>query len=99
MIAERYPTQEVADIEIYGNTKKLRAVMKNLSKTGAGLEVVGKDLPIKKGDLINITIQLSSLAKTHNVDAEVVWSDGLALGVSFVSKDEVVQRIFMRSSV
>lgn len=96
-LAERYPTQEMADIEIYGHTTKLRAVMRNLSMTGAGLEILGSDRPLRKGDLVNITVQLDSIAKVHNVDAEVVWASGQGLGVCFMKKDQVVQRIFMRS--
>lgn len=97
MIAERYPTQEIADIEIYGDTTKLRAVMKNLSSTGAGLEILTSSISFQKGDLLNITVELSSLEKIHNVDAEVVWTSGQGLGVCFMKKDEVVQRIFLRS--
>ncbi len=97
MAAERYPTQEIADIEIYGDTTKLRAVMRNLSSTGAGLEILGTTISFQKGDLLNITVELDSLEKTHNVDAEVVWTDGQGVGVCFMKKDEVVQRIFLRS--
>jgi hypothetical protein len=95
--AERYPTQEIADIEIYGHTTKLRAVMRNLSLTGAALEIVGDDKTLRKGDLINITVQLDSIAKIHNVDAEVVWTSGAGMGVCFVKRAQVVERIFMRS--
>lgn len=92
----RYPTKEIADIEIYGHITKLRAVLTNLSLTGAGLEILGEQ-PLRKGDLINITIQLNSLAKSHNVDAEVIWATGPVLGVLFMKKQEIVERIFMKA--
>lgn len=97
MVAERYPTQEIADIEIYGDVTKLRAVMRNLSSTGAGLEILGSSIRFQKGDLLNITVELDSIEKTHNVDAEIVWTNGQGMGVCFMKKDEVVQRIFLQS--
>ena len=97
MAAERYPTQEIADIEVYGDATKLRAVMRNLSSTGAGLEILGGSTTFQKGDLLNITVELDSLEKIHNVDAEVVWTNGQGVGVCFMKKDAVVERIFNKS--
>ena len=75
--------------------------LKGSDVSEAYLDVVarflGEDKPLRKGDLINITVQLDSISKTHNVDAEVVWTSGSGMGVCFVKKEQVVERIFMRS--
>lgn len=96
--AKRFQTNETAHIEIYGHLGVLEANLRNLSKTGAHLEVTtGKYTP-KKGDLLNMTVKLGSLRRTHNVAAEVVWSDGVGLGICFINKDQVLERMMAKSN-
>lgn len=96
--AKRFQTVETAHIEVYGHVGILKANLKNLSATGAHLEVAtGKYVP-QKGDLLNMTVQLSSVRRTHNVCAEVVWTDGLGLGICFINKDQVLERMMAKGS-
>ncbi len=97
MRAERYSTYEMADIEIYGQSLRLRATVANLSTTGASLVLTPSEKSLQRGDLINLTVELSSLDRVYNVDAEVVWTKDSQVGVCFVKKDEVVSRIFLKS--
>ena len=47
----------------------------------------------RKGDLVRITILLRQINKTHIVDAEIVWSRGLGLGISFLKKTDLVEKL------
>ncbi|WII72802.1 PilZ domain-containing protein [Bdellovibrio sp. 22V] len=96
--AKRYQTKETAQIEVYGHIGTLVANLKNLSQTGAFLEVAQGDYVPQKGDLLNMTVNLKSLRRTHNIAAEVVWSKGLGLGICFINKDEVLERMMAKSS-
>lgn len=89
MSAKRYNTQEYAKIEIYGHSSLMTAQMKNLSASGAFFQISHADFIPKIGDLINVTVKLNSLAKERRVDARVIWTKGLAMGVCFVPKDLV----------
>lgn len=97
-IAKRYPTKEIAHLEVYGHIGTLEANVKNLSTSGALLEVSKGDYVPKKGDLLSMTVKLSSLQREHNVSAEVVWSNGLGLGICFINKGEVLERMMAKSS-
>lgn len=96
--AKRYPTKEVAQLEVYGHIGTLVANIRNLSASGAFLEVSEGDYVPKKGDLLSMTVRLSTLQREHNVSAEVVWSKGLGLGVCFINKGEVLERMMAKSS-
>ncbi|WP_415063282.1 PilZ domain-containing protein [Bdellovibrio sp.] len=96
--AKRFKTKETAQIEVYGHIGILVASLKNLSQTGAFLEVSLGDYVPQKGDLLNMTVQLGSLQRTHNVTAEVIWSKGLGLGICFINKDEVLERMMAKGS-
>ena len=98
MSAHRYTTSEVAHVEIYGRLGQLVSRMKNLSTTGALLELKSGTQVPKKGDLIRATIHLHSIGKTRVMDAEVVWTSGLGFGVSFLRKTELLERMFSKNS-
>lgn len=97
-IAKRYPTKEVAQLEVYGHIGTLVANVRNLSTSGAFLEVSKGEYIPKKGDLLSMTVKLSSLHREHNVSAEVIWSSGLGLGICFINKGEVLERMMAKSS-
>ncbi|MEK2646632.1 PilZ domain-containing protein [Bdellovibrio sp. BCCA] len=96
--AKRYKTKETAQVEVYGHIGILVANLKNLSQTGAFLEVSQGDYVPQKGDLLNLTVNLTSLRRTHNVAAEVVWSKGLGLGICFIGKDQVLERMMAKGT-
>ena len=97
MIAERYITEEKVSVQIYGQGVQLDAVLRNLSQTGAGLEILTPRTPLQKGDLLSLTIELQSLSKTHNVDAEVVWTQGQGVGVAFMKQNEIFDRMLQKN--
>lgn len=89
-IAPRYQTQELAVLEVYGRIGKVSCKMSNLSVSGALFEILNSSFLPKKGDLIRVSINLGKLKKRYNLEAEVVWSKGLSLGVHFMSREELV---------
>lgn len=98
MIAERYQTQEKVSVQVYGQGLQLEAVLRNLSQTGAGLEIISKN-DLQKGDLLSLTIELQSLSKTHSVDAEVVWTHGQGIGVSFMKQNEIFEKMLSKNQL
>jgi hypothetical protein len=90
---ERYLTQERAYLEIFGRMGTLIAEMKNLSGTGAFLEIIQGDYIPQKGDLVRVTIPLESLGRTHSVNAEVVWGKSLGVGVCFLNRQETMSKM------
>ncbi|UOF01017.1 PilZ domain-containing protein [Bdellovibrio bacteriovorus] len=96
--AKRFLTRETAQIEVYGHVGLLVASLRNLSETGAFLEVAKGDYVPKKGDLLNMTVNLDTLDRIHNVAAEVVWSKGMGLGICFINRDQVLERMMAKSS-
>lgn len=95
--AKRFQTKETAHIEVYGHIGTLGAQMRNISQTGAFLEVSDGDYIPQKGDLLNLTVILDSLSKTYNLTAEVIWSEGAGLGVCFINKDQVLERMMAKA--
>lgn len=94
--AQRFETSEIAHVEIYGRPGRLGARMKNISSTGAFLQLNGGSLRPGKGDLIRATVHLHTLGRSRTVDAEVVWSSGTGFGISFLRKNQLLERMFQR---
>lgn len=95
-LAERYETQELATVQVYGRIGKILSKMKNLSASGGFFEMVQGDALPQKGDIVKITVNLRQLGKTHYLDGEVVWYRGLGIGVHFLKKDQVVTKMLSR---
>lgn len=94
MSAERFVTKEIAHIEVFGrHVKKIVARMVNVSSTGAFFEMSQTDYVPKEGDMVCVTVHLSSLKKSRVVHAQVVWNRGLGFGIQFMSKDEIVSKM------
>ena len=98
-IAPRYQTAETAHIEVYGRMGHLVGQMRNISQTGAFFELTNGAYIPGDGDILHLTVHLHSLKKTHYVDAEVKWKKGLHFGVHFVSKEQVLDKMFNKSSL
>lgn len=94
--SQRHSTQERAYLEIYGRMGTLIAEMKNLSVTGAFLEIIQGDYIPQKGDIIRVTVPLESLGRTHSVNAEVVWGKSLGVGVCFLNRQETMTKMITR---
>jgi hypothetical protein len=93
MTATRYSTKEKASIEVYGRNGNFIADLKNLSVTGAMLEWNHSDVNLQKGDLVRMTVVLRALNRRHNLNAEVVWTEGNKTGVSFIKSSEVLDKM------
>src|SRR5207253_2617275 len=94
---ERHLTQERAYLEIFGRMGTLIAEMKNLSVTGAFLEIIQGDYIPQRGDLVRVTIPLETLGRTHSVNAEVVWGKSLGVGVCFLNRQETMTKMLTGS--
>lgn len=90
-------TRERAYLEIFGRMGTLTAEMKNLSLTGAFLELIQGDYIPQKGDLIRITIPLESLGRSHSVNAEVIWGKSLGFGICFLNREETMTKMLTRN--
>ncbi|MEK2689982.1 PilZ domain-containing protein [Bdellovibrio sp. GT3] len=99
MSAKRFKTKENAKLEVYGHIGNSEAKMRNLSATGAYLEVNHGEYVPRKGDLLNLTVELNSLKRVYNVAAEVIWSNGLGLGICFIHKDDILERMMAKAGV
>ncbi len=91
--ARRFSTQEMAQIEVFGKDGKILTKMGNVSYTGAFFEVISSNFMPQNKDIVRITVNLRSVNKTHVIDAEVVWSKGLGIGVQFLNRDQLNTRI------
>jgi homogentisate 1,2-dioxygenase len=98
MIAERFSTSEIARVQVYGRMGNMVAKLKNISSTGGFLELINGDYVPKQGDFVHMTVNLHSMGRIHEVDAEVVWNDALGFGISFVKKDQLLSRMMSKGS-
>lgn len=96
--AKRFPTKEPAQIEVYGRFGKIYCKMGNLSTGGAFFEIVSSNFMPRQGDLVRITIHLKQLNRIHSVDAEVIWCKGLGMGIMFLKKDTLFEKLSTRTS-
>lgn len=92
MSAKRFSTKEKANIEIYGGEMRYEAHLSNVSQTGALLNWTGR-APVKKGDLVRISIPLHEINKHKSMSAEVVWTKTYESGVEFIPPDQVIARV------
>lgn len=92
-VTRRYMTQEFAHIEIYGQSGRLLTKMANLSANGASFEILAPNFNIQKGSIARVTVNLRSLNRTHVVDCEIVWAKGLGVGVQFLKKEELQDKL------
>ncbi len=96
---KRFATLETVAFEIYGQHGAHTVRMKNLSQSGAFFEIpeIDKKVQILKGDLIRLDIHLASLKKSHVIDAEIVWSQNNGFGVSFITKEQLLEKMILKS--
>ncbi|MEQ1876768.1 MAG: PilZ domain-containing protein [Bdellovibrionia bacterium] len=97
----RYHTDQVADVEYWNTGRKINGQILNLSLGGAQLKI--KDSSIRVGDVLKLNVELTEMAKHHEVNAKVVWSgnyDPLTqtnqVGVQFVKTVEIYKNLLNR---
>lgn len=97
-ISERFITQENAQLELYGKSGSFSAVLKNISHTGCCLELLEEvHTDFSSGELLRITIDLNSLGKRHTLNGELVWNKDYGLGIRFLKKHEIIEKLIQRS--
>jgi PilZ domain len=96
--AKRYRTQELVHVEICGRHDKIFCKLENLSTTGSSLKILSAKIMPRIKDVIKIVVDLKSLNKTHVKYAEIVWINGLDLGVVFVAAENAQKRIIFSSN-
>lgn len=96
--ARRFYTLETAHIEIYGRMGTLVAKMKNISTSGAFLELTSGEYIPQEGDFVHVSINLSSVGKMRSFNGQVVWSRGLGFGIQFVRKEQLLEMMMQKSS-
>ncbi len=98
MSAQRFTTLETVHVEVYGRMGTLVARMKNLSSTGALLELSNGEYIPQEGDFLHITVNLSTVGKSHAFDAEVIWNRALGFGINFIKKEQLLDKMLQRSA-
>ncbi len=98
-LTQRFVTNEKANIEVYGRKSNVAATLKNLSQTGACLTWAQEGVRLETGDLICITVVLGEVKKLHRVNAEVIWRREKETGISFIAKDQLVERFVSKTKL
>lgn len=93
---KRFETKEKASIEIYGQNGTVIAHLRNLSNSGACIEWEVDGMPLVKGDLVRMTVNLNILRKKHLVNAEVMWSAGKKGGVQFIDSGQLIEKMLVK---
>ncbi len=93
-IHPRYATHQVVELKSPNSATPMKAVMKNLSITGAYLESNDRSFEIKTGDMLKIEVLLGDSKKEYSFDVKVVWlkameDDTRSFGVTFVESDDI----------
>lgn len=98
MTQKRFYTQEFAHVQVYGRMGNLVSKMKNLSSTGAFLELSQGEYVPQKGDILRVTVHLSTIGKSRAFDAEVIWNKGLGFGLHFIRKEDLIDKMMNRAA-
>lgn len=98
MPPKRFTTRESAHIEVYGRFGKIYCQMGNLSSTGAFFEIISSNFMPRQGDLVRVTVQLKQLNREYTMDAEIIWRKNLGMGLMFLKKDQLFEKLTSRQS-
>lgn len=90
--ARRYNANLVSEVDVHGQSGTLLGFMRNVSRTGAFLEIFEGDYIPQKGDILHISNEVQTL------DAEVVWSRSEGFGICFLDHDQLEDRLMNRTS-
>lgn len=98
-IHPRYMTDQQVLVKSDMSDLNLTGKMKNMSLSGAYFETSEKNLQIKSGDILKMSIQSGNPPREYVFDARVVWhrpldgDSGNGYGVTFVNKEEVYNQL------
>lgn len=89
----RYLAYAKVRCQKYGSGTTSLMVLKNISKTGARLNLLASTLNFHRGDIIRLEVDLEGIKRIRVVNAEVIWSRAGAMGVSFVPPEDVYNKL------
>lgn len=95
----RYLTDQAVEVSSDYVPGRMKAVMRNLSLSGAYIDTDSSDFELKVGDLAKLSVFTGqSQVKQYVFDVKIVWSkkesSGLqGYGVTFVDKEEVYNQL------
>lgn len=96
-IEERYRAYAKVRCHKYGSGYGAIMILKNISHSGARLNLITAASQFLKGDVLRLVVELDAVNRHHVVNAEVMWSKEGALGVSFLSsKHEIMAKLLNR---
>lgn len=90
--AKRFKANMISEIQVHGQEGNLLGFMRNVSSSGALLEIFEGDYVPQRGDILHISNEIQDL------DAEVVWSRSEGFGVCFLDRAELQERLMNRTS-
>ncbi len=99
-IFRRFYTNQTAQFEKSGSGEMIDGQIFNLSRGGAYVELKSGD--VKPGEMVKVSVKLDEVAKSYNVDAQVVWyspktSNGMAAaGVRFMKSGDVYRNLLTK---
>lgn len=94
----RYLTDQTIEVHSDFFDGRIKAVMKNLSLSGAYFESQDQTFELKTGDFVKLSILIGKPSKQYVFDVRVVWSKAqdsgaTGFGVTFVDKEEVYNHL------
>jgi hypothetical protein len=97
-ISPRYLTEQAVEVRSDSHEGRMKAVMKNLSVTGAYFETLESAFNIRSGDFVRLSVFVGEPVKLYVFDVRVVWaaekeSGTTGYGCVFVDKDEVYNNL------
>lgn len=97
-ISPRYLTEQAIEVRSDTHEGRVKAVMKNLSVTGAYFETLEDGFEIKSGDFIRLSVYAGNPVKLYVFDVKIMWArnkDGgfKCYGCAFVDKDAVYNNL------
>ncbi len=94
--AKRFQAYARVRCQKYGSGSGALMILKNISKSGARLNLITAASEFLKGDILRLVVELDAVSRNRIVNAEVVWSQNGSLGVSFLSPENVVTKLLNR---
>ncbi len=92
-ISKRYRTYAKVRCQKYGSGTGALMILKNVSKSGARLNLITAASEFLKGDILRLIVELDAVNSSRVINAEVIWSREGALGVSFLTPEKVVSKL------
>lgn len=95
-VEPRYNTYAKVRCQKYGSGSASLMILKNISKSGARLNLITSTSEFLRGDILRLVVELDTVNRNRIVNAEVKWTRGGAVGVSFLHPDSVVTKLLNR---